>query len=171
MHSSGPSWENLCMSRNDFDKLRSFVQAEKTLTLATSDEQGEPHAASLFYWSDEQLSLYWLSSNKSRHSLHLAVRPQASLSIHANAASWREIRGLQMKGSVQIIDDDATRSAILTHYRAHFELGAIFSLPISRSTLYSFTPVWMRMTDNTHIFGSKTELELTHDGWQTVRSK
>ncbi len=49
-------------------RLQAFLAQHNTMTLATVDAAGAPHAAAVFYAADDALNLYFLSSPNSRHS-------------------------------------------------------------------------------------------------------
>jgi len=151
-----------------FEKLREFVAGEKTADLGTISPAGALNVSPVFYWSDKQLRIYWLSASKSEHSQNVAERADVALAIHCHAAEWREIRGVQMKGAVRIVEGKE-REKILKSYKKHFDLGAVFQLAILASTLYCFEPRWMRMTDNTQFFGEKFELTLFDKEWKVTR--
>ncbi len=51
--------------------IAALLREETTLSLATSDANCEACVAPLFYIADKELSLYWLSSGNSLHSLNL----------------------------------------------------------------------------------------------------
>ena len=58
--------------------IAALLREETTLSLATNSENSEASVAPLFYIADEELSLYWLSSKTSLHSLNLKRTPQAT---------------------------------------------------------------------------------------------
>jgi len=72
--------------------LRDFIAAQNTLTLATANTDGSPHACDLFYaFADD--AFYFLSDPKTRHIQNLARAPRASATIHGAAQGWQDIRG------------------------------------------------------------------------------
>jgi len=139
------------------------------LSLATTGEDGAPCATPLFYIADRRLSLYWLSSESSLHSLNLTKTPRAAATVHGNAASWKEIRGLQMRGSTSIITDPERRGVLVKDYCERFKLGTVFRLAIRHSALYSFQPEFLRYIDNSRGFGYKFELTRPLEGWTLDR--
>jgi uncharacterized protein YhbP (UPF0306 family) len=138
--------------------IAALLREETTLALATVDEHGEPCVAPLFYIADADLTLYWLSSATSQHSLNLARNPGASATVYRPAATWKEIRGLQMRGQVAAITQRDRRRALIGQYRERFQLGALFRLAISRSTLFAFRPEYFRYLDNSKGFGYRFEI-------------
>ena len=60
-----------------------------TMTLATSDQQGNPHAAPVYFVSldiNQPLKLYFFSEQDSKHAQHIARNP-------ITAAARRRIQG------------------------------------------------------------------------------
>lgn len=142
------------------EMIAAHLRQESTLALATVDEHGEPCIAPLFYLSGPDLSLYWLSSPSSQHSRNLERAPKVSATVYRHAETWKEIRGVQMRGSVAVIPDTARRKALIKLYCERFQLGSIFRLAIGRSRLYEFRPTFIRYLDNSKRFGYTFEVTL-----------
>jgi len=140
--------------------VRELLQSQSTMTLATVDDRGRPHATPLFFFPHRDLSLCWLSSADSRHSLNLRARPRASVTIYATVDRWEKIRGVQMEGAVRQISEAAERREIMAGYRRRFGLKTALSAVIARATLYAFRPHWIRYLDNGRGFGYKAEIVL-----------
>jgi uncharacterized protein YhbP (UPF0306 family) len=142
------------------ERISALLRQEATLALATVDEQGIPSIAPLFYLADEDLALYWLSSPSSLHSRNLERAPQASATVYRHAETWKEIRGVQMRGSVAVVADSARRNALIKLYCEKFLLGSFFRLAIARSRLYEFRPTFFRYLDNSKRFGYTFEVTI-----------
>ena len=129
------------------DDVRALLERENTLVLATAADDGTPIATPLFYYSDGEGNLYWLSSPDSRHSRNLSARPRVAVAVFAQVTDWKEIRGVQMEGAAEAVDS-ATRAAILDPYRRRFALGPELDEVIGRSAMYVFRPAWWRYIDS-----------------------
>jgi uncharacterized protein YhbP (UPF0306 family) len=138
--------------------LRALLREENTLALATVDGLGHASVAPLFYLVDDDLSLYWLSSPSSLHSQNLKTTHQAAATVYRHTESWKDIRGVQMRGLVRIITDRKRRRILIKGYSERFDLGALFVGAISRCSLYEFRPGFFRFIDNSKGFGHKFEL-------------
>jgi len=143
---------------------------QTTISLATSGADGEPSVAPLFYLPGPDLSLYWLSSRSSLHSRNIAREPRAAATVYRNAASWREIRGVQIRGSAAVVADPERCAPLLDAYCERFKLGRVLRLAARQSTLYVFEPDFIRSIDNASGFGSKFELTRSAPGWTLTRS-
>lgn len=158
-------------ARKQLELVAVLLGEETTLSLATTGEGGQSCVAPLFYIVDEELSLYWLSSENSRHSLNLKQRPTAAAAVYGSAARWREIRGVQMRGTVSIVSEPERRRALVKAYCERFKLGMLFRPAIRRSALYLFQPEFFRYIDNGRGLGAKFELTRPPEGWNRVPGK
>jgi uncharacterized protein YhbP (UPF0306 family) len=138
--------------------LSALLREENTLALATVDEHGQASVAPLFYLVDEDLNLFWLSSPASMHSQNLKTAPQAAATVYRHTESWKDIRGVQMRGLVTVITDRKRRRLLIKSYSERFKLGTLFLPAISRCSLYAFRPGFFRFIDNSKGFGYKFEL-------------
>jgi uncharacterized protein YhbP (UPF0306 family) len=145
------------------ETIRLLLRSQTTLVLATADEDSLPRSTPLFFIADDGLRLYWFSSRSSLHSRNCARNPEVSIAISKDASRWQQIEGVQMQGSVSLITDRSLRNAIACAYSTRFQLGNLFAFTIRRSSLYCFTPSWVRYLDNSRRFGYKFELHLTAD--------
>jgi uncharacterized protein YhbP (UPF0306 family) len=155
--------------RKQLELVARLLRQQTTLTLATTGEDGAACATPLFYLADEELSLYWLSSASSQHSLNLKRMPQAAAAVYGNAASWREIRGVQMRGAVSIVAEPERRQLLVKAYCERFKLGVLFRPAIRRSALYMFQPEFFRYIDNGRGLGAKFELVRLPEGWSLAQ--
>jgi uncharacterized protein YhbP (UPF0306 family) len=137
-----------------------LFNAESTLTLSTVNDAGLPSSTPLFYLPDEDLSLWWLSSAKSQHSLNLTRQPRVAVSIHHSVQEWEKIRGVQMRGWVEKAETPERRAPIVERYCERFHLGTFFHMAIRLSTLYAFHPEFLHAVDNSRHFGLGFDLDL-----------
>lgn len=137
--------------------IESLLASQSTLSLATVEDHGAPRVTPLFYVA-AGLRLYWFSSARSTHSRNLKKRPAVFAAIYPCTYEWREIRGLQMRGTASAVADRALRKSIAAAYRERFRLGAMFEARLSHSTLYEFRPAWVRCVDNSRGVGYKFEI-------------
>jgi uncharacterized protein YhbP (UPF0306 family) len=144
--------------------LRDFIAAQNTLTFATTNADGSPHACDLFYaFADD--AFYFLSDPKTRHIQNLAHAPRASAAIHGVSQGWRDIRGVQIDGTAARVDDLAERARAFAEYLLKYAFVREFLPSVGRLgrahdifgvvDLYKLTPRWLRWIDNTQGFGYK----------------
>ena len=147
------------MNTETLNKIREFLAAHSTLTLATVNVHGQPEAAPLFFAADDD-TLIWVSGSKSRHSRNIAATGKAAVTVHNDVWNWTEIAGLQMEGEVNLIPLGPAREHAWEAYKAKFPFVVEFEDEVLRSEFYRFVPKWIRLIDNSVRFGYKEEIEL-----------
>lgn len=159
----------------NLEQVKAFLDAHNTMTLATIGPSGEPQAAAVFYAADEQLSLYFLSSPSSRHSQNLMHDARVAATVHGDGQAWQAIRGVQIEGAVQLIEDPALLEEAARTYAERFDFlrgllddssdGPVaLRGPVASSRFYVLRPAWIRLIDNTLGFGHKEEWTFDGDG-------
>lgn len=148
----------------ELESVAALLREQSTLALSTTDEVGQACVAPLFYLVDEDLNLCWLSSATSLHSVNLIRVPTAAATVYRNVQIWKDICGVQMHGTVTVINDKKRRREVIDAYCQRFQLGTLFRLPISRCALFAFRPEFIRYIDNSRRFGSKIELGRNEHG-------
>jgi len=152
------------------DLIAALLHQQTTLSLATTGEDGEVAVAPLFYIAGKDLSLYWLSAESSLHSLNLTRSPRVAATVYRDASNWKEIRGVQIRGSVDRISEPGRRAPLIEAYCERFKLGRILRLACHKSVLFALQPDFFRYIDNARGFGCKFELTRRPEGWSLIRS-
>jgi uncharacterized protein YhbP (UPF0306 family) len=151
-------------------RIRTFLAAHNTMTLATIGPDGAPQGAAVFYAAGDDLSLYFLSSPRSRHSENLQAEPRVAATIHADGQSWQAIQGLQIEGRARPVTGVRETAQAARVYAGRFEFvrgllegadgPATLRGPVATSRFYVLHPHWIRLIDNTRGFGHREELSL-----------
>jgi uncharacterized protein YhbP (UPF0306 family) len=90
-----------------------YLQAQRTLTLATASSDGEPHAATLLYVSENADLFVWLKPT-SQTAKHVEQNARVSYAIDEFTNDWTKARGIQATGRCETIGgDDIARAAML----------------------------------------------------------
>jgi hypothetical protein len=142
--------------------INRYLARHTTLSLATC-HQGKPWSTDLFYASDDDCRLYFVSSVTTWHCQHIAANPRVSASISEECADWKEIKGIQLVGVVGVVsksDRDGVIETYLTKFPALKKLHqASEILRIFReSSFYRISPEWIRLIDNSKRFKHKDEM-------------
>lgn len=132
------------------------------MTLATTGENGDPHAAPVYFAHRLQpkLHLYFFSDKDSQHAHDLRSDPRAAAALYPEAGGWQEIRGLQLRGEAAPVPGGDEWEVAWNTYREKFPFVTHLKAVVARNTLYVFTPRWLRWLDNRRGFGFKQEWEL-----------
>ena len=152
------------MDVKKIELVAALLKSQSSVALATSDADGSPRLAPLFYLPGEGLRLYWFSSATSRHARNLKRDPSAAVAVYRPTDEWKQICGVQMRGSVAVVKQRARRKQISAAYAERFRLGPLFEATMSRARLYEFRPRWIRYLDNSRRFGYKFEMTLPPEG-------
>jgi uncharacterized protein YhbP (UPF0306 family) len=139
-------------------KIETFLATCKTASLATVDAHGNPCAANIQYAHGIRWKLYWVSSASSAHSLNIAAKPQAALTIYAHRDEPEKIHGLQLRGNAVMVDE-AQREEAYDLYQSKYPFisDPPYDKAIKLQQFYCFTPTWLRWIDNRQGFGWKIE--------------
>ena len=158
-----------------FQQLDLFLQMHTTLTLATWTPDG-PQAAPVFFahaWISpavgaENLQLYFISSPTSEHCRALIASAQVAATIYQDEQAWREIRGVQLRGTARLVDAGETDFVVDCYTRKFLfvadtlkrsENGAVeLAGPLAKAKFYLIQPNWARLIDNTQGFGHRDEI-------------
>ena len=139
-----------------------YLVRHTTLSLATSHDN-QPWSTDLFYASDEDCRLYFVSSVTTRHCQHIAANPHVSVSISGEVDGWGEIKGLQFDGVAGVVseaDRDGVIEMYLTKFPALKKWHPAFEIMdlLLESHFYRISPKWIRLIDNSKGFGHKEEV-------------
>lgn len=116
-------------------------------TLATIEPDGSARATPLFFAYGPQLTIYFLSDPKTTHVQNLLREPRVSMAFYPEVSGWKEIRGLQMKGTARRIPEPDLDNAWDIYQRRFPFLGEIPEA-VEVSELFQFVPDWIRIIDN-----------------------
>ena len=142
------------------ERIRELLKNVSTLTLATVDAQGQPHAAPVYFVADDDLHLYFFSETKSAHSQQIAQNPQVGAAIYPETTGWRDIRGLQIRGAARWVESPAEWDSAWARYQVKFPFVASLKMVVSQNQLVVLIPSWIRLVDNSQGFGFKKEWNL-----------
>jgi uncharacterized protein YhbP (UPF0306 family) len=151
------------------DELRreilNYLQTHNTMTLATSADD-TPWAATVFYASEE-LKLYFFSVPDSRHCQNLAANPRVAVTIQEDYKDWREIKGIQLEGTVAPVDSIIEKAKAMAVYAQKYPaVIQLFTNPASgvfykaflKVKFYCVSPAKVFYIDNAQGFGKRQEL-------------
>jgi len=149
--------------------IRQMLEAHNTITLATCRD-GEPWAASLFFASDRNLNLYFVSDSRTHHARDIGDGADVVATVNADCAEWSGVKGLQIAGFAETVDG-LERLNALRHYLLKFaDVKALFEAPkgkdeetiaqrLKAANMYRLKPRWIRLIDNSKWFGYKLEVD------------
>jgi uncharacterized protein YhbP (UPF0306 family) len=90
---------------------RTIIDANRYMTLATADAQGQPWASPVFYATADHTEFYWISAPQTTHSENLAQRPQVGIVIFDSTAPEGTGQAVYLSAAAeQVHDDDLDRA-------------------------------------------------------------
>ena len=87
------------------DHVVDFLNAKKTLTLATAAPDGTPHATTLVYVNDGTALYVWLRASAATAE-QLSQNPRVGFAIDEYADDWRQTKGVQGSGECTTVSGD-----------------------------------------------------------------
>ena len=149
--------------------IRQMLEAHNTITLATCGN-GEPWAASLFFASDSDLNIYFVSDYRTRHARDIGDGAEVVATVNADCSEWAGVRGLQIAGFAETVDGVARMNALGRYLLKFTDVKALFEAPrgkdeetiaqrLKAANMYRLKPRWIRLIDNSKWFGYKIEID------------
>jgi uncharacterized protein YhbP (UPF0306 family) len=142
------------------DKFRRFLAERISMSVATVSPSGSPRVADVYFCSDDDLNLYFYSDPASRHSRNIQREPRVAISIRIESMDWHEIRGFQMDGIAQVINDSDEHNRAWGLMCAKFPFYESFTDAVASLKMYRVTPRRLRWIDNGVSFGYKEDFDL-----------
>ena len=154
----------------DFARVRELLAGHNTLTLATAGEGGA-WAATVFYASDEDCNLYFVSDLKTRHGRDMNREARVVAAINRDVATWDEVIGLQIEGRAEVLSGIRRATALASYLAKFIQVRRIFQSPreasekliaarLQSTAFWCLKPDWIRLIDSTRGFGWKREFRL-----------
>ncbi|MEJ2715926.1 MAG: pyridoxamine 5'-phosphate oxidase family protein [Deltaproteobacteria bacterium] len=158
------------MTREDLERIViEFMNSFTTVNLACV--QGEEPWAAAVYYARQGFDLIFFSSPGSRHSTAFSENARAAATIHGDYKGWREIKGLQMEGTVERIKGVRAQARALATYLKRYPFAREFlshpsalspsvALKMAKVALYRFRPTTILYMDNEQGFGTRRKLNI-----------
>lgn len=136
--------------------LRGLFSRVSTMSLATVDDHGGPHACNVNYVADDACNLYFISHPDSAHSVHIAARPDVAGTVYAPFDKPSQILGVQFRGVCEATDP-ADFDRIWALYCGKFSYAPQLEERARAERFYRVSPTWFRTIDNSVHFGFRLE--------------
>ncbi len=162
------------LSRGQLRTLaENLIEGQSTMTLATA--QGDAAWAAPVYYVFCRSAFYFFSDPESRHIQESLASCQASAAIHAGASSWKEIRGVQMSGSIDMVSGKLEAVESIGKYLKKFGFTKDFfskdqAMDLDAFAkrfhvrLYKFRPTLIYYLDNSIRFGFREAIDIGKQG-------
>lgn len=156
------------------EHIRHFIQSHFTLTLATA-EGDQPWATALYYVSDADLNLYFVSDPGTRHVREGLRIGAVAVAIQGAHQSWATIRGVQLQGRLEEVAPGDRKRVEALYFARFTDVGMLVRSPadavqsriaekFGSSAFYRVAPQRLRYIDNARGFGKPEEIDLEAPG-------
>lgn len=102
--------------------ITEYLEQAYFMQVATVKDN-QPWACTVHLASDDQLNLYWVSMQNTRHSQELRAHSKVAGTVVLPQAHDAPVRGLQFEGIAEELDGEAARAA-LAIYDKRYKIGA-----------------------------------------------
>ena len=162
--------ENPAPTQEELRKLaEELVKGQNTLTLSTSVK--DVAWAAPVYYTNLDFNFYFFSDPASRHIQEALASRQAAAAIFHQSSTWKEIRGIQMSGSVHPLSPGLESVRALRAYLKKFPFTLEFfgsgeKMDLDgfrkrfRVRLYRFQPELLYYMDNRIRFSFREKIDL-----------
>ncbi len=122
-------------------RIQEYLGEGRVMQVATVNH-GKPWICSVYYVTDDQQNLYWLSLPSRRHSSDIAA--DNTIAIAVAVKSDKPVIGIQAEGKAVVVNDPAQIQKIMKQYTERYNAGKDFYDNFiagnNQHLLYKFTP-------------------------------
>lgn len=158
------------MTKEDKARLQRYLQQYSTLTLATC-RNDEPWAATVFFASDADLNIYFVSDHRTRHGRDVAANAKVAATVNPDCDNWHDVHGVQLQGTVTVVDGIQRAKALMLYLKKFPQIDQLYAKPsgeheetivkrLKAANFYCIEPSWLRFIDNAKGFGHRDEYQL-----------
>lgn len=149
------------------DRVLDYLDGHTTFNLATAGPSG-PWAAAVLY-VHEGTRLYFTSVPTTRHAADFVASHKVAGTINDDVRDAAGMKGVQLEGSVERVDDVDERRRVVTAYLRRFPFSAglwhgetdadVIASDPGIHAFYRITPTRLLFTDYEHLPRGREELE------------
>jgi uncharacterized protein YhbP (UPF0306 family) len=149
------------------NRVNAYLDAHTTFSLATAGPSG-PWATPVLYVHDGT-KLYFTSVAATRHASEMLATGRVAASITGDCTEFTAMKGVQLEGQVELVDDLAERRRIVGAYLRRFPFAVglwngerdpeVIARDPGVHGFYRITPTKLVFTDNEYAPGHREELD------------
>ena len=103
--------------------LRSVIEANRFMTVATADEHGTPWASPVWFARRDERRFLWVSRPTTRHSRNLAVRPDVAIVIYDSRTTPDERQAVYIEATAAELEGEDLDSGLSAFSRESLSQG------------------------------------------------
>ena len=88
-------------------KAKKIIAEHLYMTVATSSVDGEPWISPVFYASDDQYNLFWVSNKGARHSKYIRANSRVAIVIFNSIADMEDVDAVYVEAHALELSDTA----------------------------------------------------------------
>lgn len=139
--------------------IANFLKRNHIAVLATADKQtAEPHAATIYYGTDSQMNILFLTKEKTKKNLNIVSNPQVAIAIYeADTQITAQISGPVERIDDQTLKDKAIR--VMAKYSlatAHTDQTPLSKLSAGDYVLYKLWPQTIKLGE--YKYGPRSQI-------------
>lgn len=97
-------------------RIQELISDNLYMTIATSNNKGEPWISNVYFVCDDEFNLYWYSSKKTQHSQLINSNPKIAFCIFNSTAVGDDVDAVYGKANVEEVEDRSNLLQALTLY-------------------------------------------------------
>jgi uncharacterized protein YhbP (UPF0306 family) len=122
-----------------------YLRSQNTLTLATANVSGLPHAATMVYVADG-ITLYFCTRPDSTTARNIEQNPTVAFTIDEYSPDWSKTKGIQGGGECQVLLNSADVKRALGLFRQRF--SSLADTSTTNVSFYRILPAELQYIDN-----------------------
>jgi nitroimidazol reductase NimA-like FMN-containing flavoprotein (pyridoxamine 5'-phosphate oxidase superfamily) len=103
--------------------LRSVIDANRFMTLATADERGTPWASPVWFARRDERCFLWVSRPTTRHSRNIAARPDVAIVIYDSRTTPDERQAVYIEATATELEGEELDEGISAFSRESLSQG------------------------------------------------
>ena len=103
--------------------LRSVIDANRFMTLATADEHGTPWASPVWFARPDERRFLWVSRPTTRHSRNIAARPDVAIVIYDSQTTPDERQAVYIEATATQLEGEEVDAGISAFSRESLTQG------------------------------------------------
>lgn len=97
------------------DRVKSAIENNRYLTLATSSKTAKPWVSPLYFAIGEDYTIYWYSQKAALHSINISENPSVAITIFNSTVKASEVDALYMEATAVEVTAEEINSALIVY--------------------------------------------------------
>ena len=139
------------------EKIASYLERHRYLTIATADAAGAPKAATVSYASDGAV-IYFSTGVTTAKYKNIVANPRVAIAVDEDYDDWGTIQGVQLEGTATVLEEEKDVKAAMGLLTCKFPQIAHMPASINMKII-KIEPDMAYFLDNREGFGHRDKAE------------